>query len=130
MVAGGALNGTWRPQGGRAASPRPRGTQAALSRQPAGAKKLINSGFARERLNFVLCNCLSMRITNSSGFGISVVGVYRGDGKTPGTPKLTEIPSFNQILDNFIVGQRGSEKVHVLRTANTTVRDPSVPTRP
>ena len=51
MVAGGALNGTWRPQGGRAASPRPRGTQAALSRQPAGAKKLINSGFARERLN-------------------------------------------------------------------------------
>ena len=50
VVAGGALNGTWRPQGGRAASPRPRGTQAALSRQPAGAKKLINSGFARERL--------------------------------------------------------------------------------
>ena len=37
-VAGGALNGTWRPQGGRAASPRPRGTQAALSRQLAGPK--------------------------------------------------------------------------------------------
>ena len=49
-VAGGALNGTWRPQGGRAASPRPRGTQAALSRHPAGAKKLIFSGFARQRL--------------------------------------------------------------------------------
>ena len=46
VVAGGALNGTWRPQGGRAASPRPRDTQAALSRQPAGAKKLIKSGFA------------------------------------------------------------------------------------
>ena len=73
---------------------------------------------------------LDNRITNASGFGISLVGVYRGDGKTPGTPKLTEIPSFNQILDNLIVGQRGSEKVHVLRTANTTVRDPSVPTRP
>ena len=36
VVAGGALNGTWRPQGGRAASPRPRGSQAALSRQLAG----------------------------------------------------------------------------------------------
>ena len=38
VVAGGALNCTWRPQGGRAASPRPRGTQAALSRQLAGPK--------------------------------------------------------------------------------------------
>ena len=50
VVAGGALNGTWRPQGGRAASPRPRGTQVALSRHPAGAKKVIFTGFARERL--------------------------------------------------------------------------------
>lgn len=72
---------------------------------------------------------LNNRITNTTGFGISLVGVYRGDGKTPGTPKLTEIPSFNQILDNLIVGQRGSEKLHVLRTANTTVRDPTVPNR-
>lgn len=52
VVAGGALNCTWRPQGGRAASPRPRDTQAALSRHPAGAKKVVYSGFARERLNW------------------------------------------------------------------------------
>ena len=59
VVAGGALNGTRRPQGGRAASPRPRDTQAALSRHPAGAKQLINCGFARQRLIFLQYPCFS-----------------------------------------------------------------------
>ena len=34
----GALNGTWRPQGGRAAAPRPQDTEMAVSRDPAGPK--------------------------------------------------------------------------------------------
>ena len=51
----------------------------------------------------------------------SQVGVHKGDGKTPGTPKLTELPSFNSILDNSVNGGEGAA-VHVLNTQNTTLR--------
>jgi len=45
-VAGGALNGTWRPQGGRAAAPRPQDTEMAVSRdsRPCGAQITRNFG--------------------------------------------------------------------------------------
>jgi hypothetical protein len=48
------------------------------------------------------------------------VGVHKGDGKTPGTPKLTELPLFNSILDNSVNGGKGA-MVHVLNTQNTTL---------
>ena len=84
VVAGGALNGTWRPQGGRAASPRPRGTQAALSRHPAGAKKVIFTGFARERLissemggKKLGSRCKTGRQTGDQNHGAIILGAGR-----------------------------------------------------
>ena len=47
--------------------------------------------------------------------------MHKGDGKTSGTPKLTELPSFNSILDNSVNGGEGAA-VHVLNTQNTTLR--------
>ena len=51
--------------------------------------------------------------------GISLVGVLKGDGHTPGTPKLTELPSYNSFMGNEIVGCPQAA-IYLRNTRNTS----------